>query len=445
MQLQLRDATAVKIPMYRHLIPFRATITNSKAFVIKGALSMILRTTRPAFSIGKNVLFAFALLLARCTSIAAAEDATDLLADAKATLSAHREHAAVPKDYAQCIYNLEKAQVLLENKGDSSSSLAQEVNSTLFWAKRFSNIEVSNELTKLRSVGGAPKTAPKTVAVAKPAAQGTIPEAENLAKAKAAYDDAERFAQSNAADPFATSLRWFQVSSQYAGTEYALNALEKAREAQGRLSESVSADAKPSRQGLERLETKAATPEFDLLRDGEKLEAAGKFEEALAKYKESVALKDTIPAERRMGHVHFKIAQKVEEKLIPQYQAMDKEYSEAYQKAYQVMGGNRFFNDRHPAWVAAKKKLENLRKEADGIANEAAAAQACFDKILKLAPDNKDFDAAAYSAVSMSRRPTVRLTARSYIKEFLKNYAPTDGTEQVTYEYCKSEFERLGK
>lgn len=404
---------------------------------------MMLEMTRPTISACKKVFFSFVLLSVLGTSIVAGEDATDLLADAKATLSAHRQSPAAPKVYAQCIYNLEKAQNLLESTGDSSSNLAQEVNSTLFWAKRFSNLEISNELTKLRAASGAPKTSPKTAAVAKPAAQGTIPEAEILAKAKAAYEDAERFAQANT-DPFAESLRWFQVSSQFAGTEYALKALEKARDAQGRLS-ADSADAKPSRLKQEMVETKAATPEFDLLREGEKLEAAGKFDEALAKYKESVAIKDTIPVERRMGHVHFKIAQKVEEKLLPQYQAMDKEYSEAYQKAYELIGGNRYFNTRNPALVAAQRKLDALRKEADGIAAQAADAQACFDKILKLAPEHKDFDAAAYSAVSMSRRPTVKLTARTYIKEFLKNYAPTDGTEQITYEYCKSEFERLGK
>ena len=241
------------------------------------------------------------------------------------------------------------------------------------------------------------------------------------------------------------SLRWFQVSSQFAGTEYALKALEKAREAQTKLASGDAGQGAPSALAKEKTETQAASPEFDLLREGESLEAAGKFEEALAKYTESTKVKDTIPANRHIGHVHFKLAQKVEEDMLPKYQVVDKEYAAAYKAAYENRGGNYYFNARNPRWMAAQKKLDDLRKEGDGITLHAASAQACFDKIIKLSPEHKDFDAAAYSAVSMSRRPTLKLTARSYIKEFLKSYAPHDGTEQVTYEYCKSEFERLGK
>ncbi len=378
----------------------------------------------------------------------AEDEVADLLAQSKATLAAHRDAPASARDYAQCIYNLEKAQEHLEKKNDSSSALAQEVNATLFWAKRFSNIEISNEIAKLRAAGGAPKMPAAPLAktpASKPAAPGaSVPEAEIITKAKAAFEEAERFSQSKASDPFAVSLRWFQVSSQFSGTEYAMLALEKARDAQTKLA-AVNPSAKQSALAKEKEEVKAAVPEYDLLREGELLETAGKFDEALAKYLESVKLKDTIPANRHIGHVHFKLAQKVEEKLLPKYQTLDKEYATANKAAYENRGGNIFFNSHNPQWVAAQKKLDDLRKEADGITLHAASAQASFDKIIKLAPEHKDFDAAAYSAVSMSRRPTLKLTARSYIKEFLKNYTPADGFEQVTYEYCKSEFERLGK
>ena len=238
---------------------------------------------------------------------------------------------------------------------------------------------------------------------------------------------------------------------------YALKALEHARKAQAQVSAaSLTAPAnadptappvvksQPGVLALEIEELKNDKPEYVLIRDGEKLAAAGKFEDAIVLYKSSIAIRDSIPAERRMGRAHFQLAQKLGEVLVPKYVAMDKELSDAFKKAYENRGGNRIFNDRNPAWTAAQKKLADLRKEGDGPMLQAASAQACFDKVIKLSPGNKDFDAAAYSAVSMSRRPTLKLTARSYIKEFLKNYSPVDGEEQVTYEFCKSEYERLG-
>ncbi|MEI6232431.1 MAG: hypothetical protein WCT04_05230 [Planctomycetota bacterium] len=385
------------------------------------------------------------------------DDVAGLLKDAKATLAAHRDSQGKAAEYAQCIYNLEKAQVLLEQKGDSSSSLAQEVNSTLFWAKRFSNVEIANEVAKLRTVGGLPKATAKTAPVEKPAAKGEFADSAITIKAKAAYEEAVKFASSKSADPFAVSLRWFQVASQFSGTDYSLKALENARQAQAQVAagtpavapvtDATAPAAKAPQQSvltLEIEELKTDKPEYVLIREGEKLAASKKFEEAIVQYKCAIAIRDTIPAQRRMGRAHFELAQKLNEALEPKYIAMDKELAAAYQKAYELRGGNRVFNDRNPAWVAAQRKLTDLRKEADGPMLQAAAAQGCFDKIIRMSPGNKDFDAAAYSAVSMSRRPTLKLTARTYIKEFLKNYTPIDGTEQLTYEFCKSEYERLG-
>jgi len=392
-----------------------------------------------------------ALALFNTFTVVADDDVAALLADAKATLAAHRDSPAKPAEYAQCIYNLEKAQAALESKNDTTSSLAQEVNSTLFWARRFSNVAILDEVVKLHKAGGGAKPLAKVALAEKPAAKGELAETGSMVKAKAAYEDAERFAQNKSADPFAVSLRWFQVSSQFSGTDYALKALDHAREAQSRVaaepakSNGAASPKKLSVIAAEINELRADKPEYKLINEGERLAAGGKYEEALAKYKESVAIRDTIPAERRMGHAHFKLAQNIGEALVPKFLAMEKEYNDAYKKAYELRGGNRYFNDRNPAWVAAQKKLADLRKEGEGAAIQAGAAQDCFDKVLKLSPGNKDFDAAAYSAVSMSRRPSLKLTARSSIKEFLKNYTPEGGEELVTYEFCKSEYERLGK
>lgn len=395
------------------------------------------------------------------------EEVSKLAHDAKAILAEHSNAPVTPARYAQCIFNLERAQSMLEGAGDSTSVLAQEVNSTLFWAKRFSTLEISNELGKIRKGGGGavavesarppkPVSVPIKPANAAPAPTATgamLPEGTKLAAAKAGFHQAELFAKSRKGDPFAVALRWFQVASNFSGTEYALKALERAQEANARAASGKSASAavggnprEPSKRALmEADELKAATPEIKLLRDGEKAAENQQFAEAINHFKSSIKIKDTISAQSRLGYTYFKLAQSLQEKLLPQYKEVDDEYVQAFNGAYRNAGGFKYFDDRSPALVNVKRKIELMRKESDQIVINYVNAQACFERILKLVPEGKDFDAAAYAGISMAKRNEAKFRAKTYIAEFLKTYKPADVGEQITYEYCKSELERINK
>src|SRR5262249_18323255 len=76
-------------------------------------------------------------------------DAQKLKDDAMVTLKASANGKVSADEYAECIVKLEKAQAILEGAGDSNSVLAQEVNSSLFWARRFSNMEIAKAVEKL--------------------------------------------------------------------------------------------------------------------------------------------------------------------------------------------------------------------------------------------------------------------------------------------------------
>lgn len=393
------------------------------------------------------------------------DEAAQLVQDAKEILAAHRVSPVAPAKYAQCIFNLEKAQRMLEGAGDTTSVVAQEVNATLFWAKRFSTLEISNELGKLRS--GAPPmalprtqkpppvvTPPKAPAVAAaPAQKSLLPEADKLNAAKAAYHQAEQFAQKKKNDPFAVALRWFQVASTYSGNEYALKALEKAQEAHARSAASgkaISGDTAatgtrgPSKRALiEAEELKSQTPEIEAMRQAEALAEEHKYPEAIEKYKASIKIKDTISVESRMGYTYFKLAQTSQEQLLPKYKEVEDEYSRAWIGAYRSVGAYKVFDDRSPALVAAQRKIDALRKEADSIVINYTAAQTCFERILKLVPDGKDFYATAYAGISMAKRKEAQVRARIYLADFLKEFKPGDIGEQITYEYCKSELDRI--
>src|SRR5262245_12250997 len=79
------------------------------------------------------------------------DDVEELKKEATATLKANSVKTVPFADYAMAIYRLEKAQSLLEEAKDTSSGLAQEVNSALFWARRCSNVNIMKELDKIHA------------------------------------------------------------------------------------------------------------------------------------------------------------------------------------------------------------------------------------------------------------------------------------------------------
>ena len=269
-----------------------------------------------------------------------------------------------------------------------------------------------------------------------------------MTDAKSAYDSAAAFARSNARDPYTVSLRWFQMASQFAGTDYALGRLSTRRATRRRWwparTRARLASVFSARTLAEAEEIKQDKSEFVLIRDALAALKSNDFDDAIAKYKLSLATRETVQAQRGLGHAYMKWAQQIAEQLTPKYAELEKEYNAAFATAYELHGGNRFFNDRNPRWVAVQQKLTALRKESDKIIVNSANAQSCFEKVLKLVSDSKDFDAAAYIGMSMSKRPASRFRGRGVLKDFLEHYKPGGPEEQLTFEFCKSEYERLG-
>src|SRR5438046_1527313 len=95
--------------------------------------------------LGSALVFFFTFSFLIFTSLVRAdpvEDAKTLKEEALQILKANTEKSATPEEYASAIFKLERAQALLEAAGDNDSVMAQEVGSSLFWARRFSNVKV---------------------------------------------------------------------------------------------------------------------------------------------------------------------------------------------------------------------------------------------------------------------------------------------------------------
>ncbi|HYG76761.1 MAG TPA: hypothetical protein VEK08_17290 [Planctomycetota bacterium] len=373
-------------------------------------------------------------------------DVTKLKDEALEILKANSNGNATNAQYATCIFKLEQAQGLLEKAGDSSSALAQEVSSSLFWARRFSNVQVINELEKMRK--GAPIAAmpPKKAEPAKPV---TKPKDDDdaeppaiLAEAKKAFESAQSFAQGRANDDYAVALRWFQVANEHPGTDYALKAMELARAAQARFA------AKTAKVPTQELPD---TPEMKLVKEADALVAQGKFEESTAVYLSSIKLKESQIAWRKLGHAYFSRAQQLKDALLPQFEANEKAWREARRNAIKTVrtlsGQRRKFDPNYPPLVEANKKQIELVKEANVAIAYYDKAHDAFKAVLRLAPTKKDLDAAAHQALCLTVKgdSNARSRGRQMIVSLLADYQPANDIERSIYEFCKTELARINK
>ncbi len=378
------------------------------------------------------------------------DEAQQLADEAMQILKENAARNATPEQYASAIFKLEKAQALIEKSSQAESPQAQEVNTALFWARRFSNTEVIAALDKLR--GGAsmppppkpsvPKKSPppeKDKEKEKDKVEG-FKELTSQPEAKAAFEAAEKYAQTKAGDPYAVALRWFYVASQYSGTEYAIRALQLARAAQ----EQHVSKLAPSGTAEGELPD---TPEMSLVKEADGLAKGGKFELAIEAYKKSIRVKDNIPAQRRLGHVYFKRAQQLKDEVMPKLEALQPVYQRAWQGAWQTrtLGGMAIkeFNEQYPPWMDAKRKYDDLKKQANNAMMQYLYAQWAFETVLKLSPENRDLDAAAHAAISLSVRNDAKYRARQLLEKVLKDYFPGNDVERAVYEFCRTELERL--
>jgi hypothetical protein len=382
------------------------------------------------------------LFVALCVTGAHADpqsEAKQLKDEALKILKENSTKTASAEEYATCIVKLEKAQSLLEGANDSDSALAQEVASSLFWARRFSNVDVINVIQKMRGKAPMPVPVRRTPPPAAKPAPGTPPDSPEVARAKEAdkaFGDAQSFATSHHDDDYAVALRWFQMAGEYAGTDAALKALELAREAQKRhmaKSGTLQASAEES----------ADLPAAAKTSDG--LVEHKQYENAIGVLRDAVKQDDTPLLRRRLAKAIFFRAQQIKDELKPKFDANNEDYKRAWNGAWRQTSIGRVFNPDDPGLTKVKRETASLLKESDGAMKLYQEAEINFKAILKAAPDNKDFEAAAYVGLCQSSRPFFKRQGQRTLEDFTKAYTPANDLERTLYEFCKAEIERIRK
>jgi tetratricopeptide (TPR) repeat protein len=385
------------------------------------------------------------LLFSGVTFADPTDDATKLKAEAVDILKANSNREASPAQYASCILKLEQAQQILEKAKQDDTQLAQEVSSTLFWARRFSDVNVLKELDKLRGGAAMPppvkKSEPPKVVAKAPNPEEPDEEPDTVTAAKKAFESAQKFEREKAGDDYAIALRWFQMANEHSGTDYALKALESARAAQSRFA------AKSATKVSDDLPD---TPENKLLREADGLAAAGKYEAAFAIYQSSLKIKDSSEGHRRLGRAYFKRAQQIKDEFTPEYESLEAQRRAAWKEAWTVRrfgsGSRRVFNPRHPPLVEAMNAQKELVKKAYVSIEHYRKAEGEFKAVLKAAPNGKDLDAAGHACICLSVQgdPMVRSRAKTQLTAFLAEYKPVTDLERSLYEFCKTELQRIG-
>jgi tetratricopeptide (TPR) repeat protein len=394
------------------------------------------------------------LLVVSITARCSAEDsasAQKLKNEALDILKANCNRQASAEQYADCIFKLEKAQHILDKLNENETALAQEVSSSLFWARKFSDVHVIAALEKIH--GGAPEPAAPPVAQ-KPAPQKPAPDAEAveaepdaaIGQAKKSFDAAESYAKSHSSDDYAVALCWFKMANEHAGTDYARKALELARAAQTRFA-SISTTTTPKAP-----EVSPETPEGKLLVNADALVTAGKFEESIAVYKESLAKKETADGHRKLAHAYYDRGQQMKDKLLPELAKAEEDVRIAFKNAAvtrrtRLGRSYQSVDPKNPAYQEALRKYNDLAKESYKAAESYDKAASEFKAVLRMAADQRDLDADGHVGLCLGVRGDMnyRLLAKQHLIKFLANYKPMTDIERSLYEFCKTELERLRK
>jgi hypothetical protein len=185
------------------------------------------------------------------------------------------------------------------------------------------------------------------------------------------------------------------------------------------------------------------TPEMKPVRDGDELSLAGELEKAIGKYKESLKLKNTTIAQRRLGHTCFLRAQQIKDEALPKWLELQPKYVEAYKNAWQQVGNVKQFRDDYAPFVAAKREYVKLEQQVNRAFNYYQEGRWAFEGVLKDTPDGKDLDAAAHVALCFVAIPKERRQAAAKLSGFVKAYEPKNDAERMLYAYCKIEMENL--
>lgn len=372
-------------------------------------------------------------------------DAKQLKDEAISILKANSSKAATPAEYATCIMKLEKAQAMLDGANENDSPLAQEVSSSLFWARRFSNVEVINALQKMRG-GAAPlhKAAPPPAAPVQkpnPNVPAEPPEIVRGRAADKAFAEAQAFANGKTDDDYAVALRYFQMAGEHAGTDAALKALELAREAQQRhLTKIGDSNVTAS---VAAAETLPDAPESQQIREADSLVKNKQFDSAVKIYRNALKTGDTPLTRRRLAKALYFRAQQLREELKPKFEANARDYNNAYAGAYVRTNFGTVFNPDDPNLGRVKRETDALRKEGD-VANKIfQESENEFKAIVKVADKGRDFEAAAYVGLCQCVRPFFKMQGKVTLENVIKEYTPANDLERTLYEFCKAEIERI--
>ncbi|MBI3831389.1 MAG: hypothetical protein HY291_17860 [Planctomycetes bacterium] len=376
------------------------------------------------------------------------EEARTLKDEANTVLQKGSGVTLDPKEYAQCVIKLEKALDILDKAGKTESDLAVEVNTALYWARKFTTANIINEIQKAKgSTDGGMKTgdtSPKHVDPPKNVDPPKSGDDLSMVKQKKMFEDAQQYANQHASDDYAVSLRWFKAADELAGTEYSVKALAFAREAQERFAK---------KQGTFKDEKLDDTPAMALVKEGDGFYTKGKLDEAILSYQNSLKKDQTLVATRRIARAHFDNGQKMKDVLLPKFEALDQEYRKAYDAATETRrtaGGQTFkkVNWRDPALMAATAKLKELQAEAKDALEQYNKAANYYRSVLNMVPEKKDLDAAGHLGLCYSVRRAdmyARNDAKRMLAQFLDDYKPANDIERALYEFCRSELVQLNK
>ncbi len=385
----------------------------------------------------------FCLLLAgRCTKVVVADDAAEarkLKEEAVKILQSGSAMAVEPAIYADCVLKLEKAIQLLESGQARDENLLQEATSALYWARKFTTVNHINAIQRKRGEPVKPRKKPAPPPV--PSATQVSKEAPTpLADAKRLYQKGEIFAQSRSGNHYAVALQWFQIADQISGTDYAVKALGKAREAQEKFQANKRAkepDPKP---------VKALSK---MTKEAQRLANSGELDAAIGIYVAAAKKEGTPEAYRRLGHAYFQRGQQVKETLLARFEAAESAYREAYTNALVQVRSSRgtFYrlNRRDPKLLEVWRDIAALQKEAEGSFVYYDKAKDAFSMVLKFAKNGRDLDAAGHKCLCLSARGAMvnRLRARQELLGFIKSYKPANDVERTLYAFCETEFERI--
>jgi len=396
-----------------------------------------------------KVRFVTFLLCLLCSALFAdpQSDAKQLKDEALEILKANSSKSATSEEYATCIMKLEKAQALLDGANENDSPLAQEVSSSLFWARRFSNMDVIKSLQKMRGNAPLRKTpAPPTPPPApKVAAKGPAPAAEppevlRGRLADKAFAEAQAYA-GKSTDDYAIALRYFQMAGEFAGTDAALKALDLARDAQQRyLSEKGDATVTAA---VAAAETYPESPEMAQVKQADSRAKSKQYAEAVKIYREALKQNDSAFTRRRLAKALFLRAQQMREELKPKFEAHAKDYQAATDGAWIKTPFGPQFNPDDGNYQRSRRDGQALWKESDASYKNFQEAENEYKALLKAADKGRDFEAAAYVGLCQCVRPFFKMQGKTTLEAVVKDYAPANDLERTLYEFCKAEIERV--